>query len=252
MIMRPSVSCDCSLSSWKRERELCRMKIFEMGPEERPREKMLLRGAESLSNSELLAILLRTGGKDMNVVDLSRTVINAGGGTLVGLSSMSVEKMMQIPGIGRDKAATIIAAIELGRRFVTERSGVEKVSVRDASMVYNLMYPRLKGLSREECWALYLNRAGFVISKERICIGDLSSTIVDTKKISIDAMNRQAVGVILVHNHPSGDAKSGKEDEAATSALRKALNTLGIRLLDHVIIGDGCYYSFADGCMTSL
>lgn len=220
------------------------MKMSDMGPGERPREKMLSKGADALSEAELLAIILRTGTREMNVVDLSRTVIKEGGGSLVSLSEMTVEKMMEIPGIGSDKAVAITAALELGRRFVSERSGTDKVSITSPGMIYDLMSPLLKGLSREECWAIYLNRANYITGKERICIGDVEGTMIDINKISMNAFAKKSSGVILVHNHPSGNPRAGRQDIAATSSLRKALNVFRIKLLDHIIISDGSFFSF--------
>ncbi len=222
------------------------MRLKEFCKDEMPREKMLEKGPEALSNPELLAIMLRTGTSKMNVIDLARELIKAADGKLGKLSSLSLESLCRIEGIGPSKAVTIAAAFELGRRWSGEAIAESKSAVSSSKTVYRMLIPLLRGLDHEECWILYLNRANYLISKERISVGGLDSTILDCKTIVRKAIEKKASGIIISHNHPSGSALPGKADIEATRQLEKALKTCEISLLDHVVIADGSYYIFAD------
>lgn len=222
------------------------MKIKEMSLDERPREKMYEKGASALSNAELLAIILRTGTGRKNALDLARELLKASGGSLLDLAGASIDKMTKTEGIGRMKALTICAALELGRRFISEKAPFQKVAITNAGMVYKIMNPLLKGLMHEECWVLFLNRANFIIYKEKASAGGSSSTIIDTKRIVSKALEKMACGLILVHNHPSGNPRPGRADIEQTEILKKALVTFDISLIDHVIISDDRFFSFAD------
>ncbi len=226
------------------------MKIRELYPDERPREKMLSRGAGSLSNAELLAILLRTGTGDMNVIDVARHLLGTADGSLVRLSSMSVEQMTGVKGIGSSKAVSVASAFELGRRFAVESVPGGRVRVTDASIIYRMMIPTMKGLAHEECWAVFLNRANYVIAKEKMSQGGSTATIIDTKAILRRALELKAEALILVHNHPSGSAYPGDCDIRETESLKKALKQLEVSLLDHVVVCDDSFFSFADNELT--
>ena len=221
------------------------MKMKELNREERPRERLLSKGAGALSNAELLAILIRTGNGKMNALDTAFEMLSRAG-SLTGLSSMSADSMTCIPGIGMDKAATVAAAIELGRRFTAERKDCRKIPVTSPQQIYSLLIPEMKGLDHEECWIVYLNRANYVISAERVSSGGLSSTAIDTSVIMRKALEKKAGGIILSHNHPSGNPNPGAADMRETERLRNAASTFGISLMDHVIIADTCFYSFAE------
>lgn len=221
------------------------MKIKDLCEDERPREKLLEYGAGTLSKAELLAIIFRTGSGGKNAVELAQEVMRASEGSLTSLSSMSAERLCAIDGIGSGKAATLIAALELGKRFMGEVPDMES-RITSPRKVFELMYPLMKGLKHEECWAIYLNRSNRVIRKERLSSGGMYETAVDTRILSRKALERSASGIILLHNHPSGDPTPGKADEKMTLSLRNALKTFDISLMDHVIISDGAYYSFAD------
>ena len=220
-----------------------------MNTEDRPRERLAAKGASALSNAELTAILLRSGGAGINVLDMARDLL-VKAGSLTGLSMMSIDKMMEVRGIGRDKAVMVAAAFELGRRFTAEKTGDDCKPVTDARQVFELLLPVMKGLDHEECWIIYLNRANRVIGKERLSSGGPVSTVVDTGDILRKALERKAQGIILAHNHPSGSPYPGQADMNETQALKKASATLGISLLDHIILCDSCYYSFADERMS--
>lgn len=222
------------------------MKILNLNIDERPREKLALKGPESLSNSELLGILLRSGTEKINAMDVARILLSAADNSLTTLSSFSIEKMSEVKGIGKMKAITICAAFELGRRFSTEKTVTDKVSIRDSSMIWKIMQPLLRGLQYEECWVLWLNRANYIIGKEKLSKGGMSATIVDIKLIISKTLEKKASGIILVHNHPSGNPKPGDADIRQTEALKKALTTFDISFLDHIIVCDDRYFSFAD------
>lgn len=221
------------------------MKLKELNIEERPRERLIAKGSSALGNAELLAILLRTGSGNKNVLEMSHELL-AAAGSLTELSAMSIDKMQAIGGIGKNKAATVTAAFELGRRFAAEGSRSPCRAITNASQIFSIMFPVLKGIDHEECWILYLNRANHILYKEKVSIGGLSSTTIDTNSILRKAIEKKADGIILVHNHPSGNPQPGKADVLETERLKKAAETFSISMLDHVIISDSGYYSFAD------
>lgn len=221
------------------------MKLKELNIEERPRERLIAKGSSALGNAELLAILLRTGSGNKNVLEMSHELL-AAAGSLTELSAMSIDKMQAIGGIGKNKAATVTAAFELGRRFAAEGSRSPCRAITNASQIFSIMFPVLKGIDHEECWILYLNRANHILYKEKVSIGGLSSTTIDTNSILRKAIEKKADGIILVHNHPSGNPQPGKADVVETERLKKAAETFSISMLDHVIISDSGYYSFVD------
>lgn len=221
------------------------MKLKELNIEERPRERLIAKGSSALGNAELLAILLRTGSGNKNVLEMSHELL-AAAGSLTELSAMSIDKMQAIGGIGKNKAATVTAAFELGRRFAAEGSRSPCRAITNASQIFSIMFPVLKGIDHEECWILYLNRANHILYKEKVSIGGLSSTTIDTNSILRKAIEKKADGIILVHNHPSGNPQPGKADVVETERLKKAAETFSISMLDHVIISNSGYYSFAD------
>ncbi len=228
------------------------MKLKELSLDERPREKMLSKGPDSLSNAELLAILLRTGTGRMNVIEVAREILKSAGGKLNEVASMSVERLCDIGGVGPTKAVTLAAAFELGRRCGAESIISSRTAISSAKTVFRMMLPLLKGLDHEECWVLYLNRANYLITKEKISSGGLDSTTLDCRTIARKALERKATGLIIVHNHPSGSALPGQADIRSTRQLSSALKTFDISLLDHVIIAESSYYSFSDEEMTSF
>lgn len=212
--------------------------------EERPREKLMQRGASALTNTELLAILLRSGNRTESAVDLARNLLSAGG-SLAGLAREGAARLMAIGGIGPAKATTVEAAFELARRLAAEIPG-DEITIRTSDTVARMMGPRLRDLPHEECWALYLNRGQKLLGKECISRGGLSSTVVDLKIIVKKAVEHLASGLILVHNHPSGNPQPGQQDREQTEALRKAAAALDISLIDHIIIARKKFFSFSD------
>ena len=224
--MRPN-----SIKTWKEE--------------ERPRERLMLQGAVALSDSELLAILIGSGTRTHTAVDLSRDLLSAGGGRLSELARRSARELTTTPGVGTAKATTILATFELARRLAAELPE-DELTIRTSETVARMMGPRLRDLSHEECWAVYLNRGRKYIGKEQISLGGLGSTVFDIKIIVKKAVERLASGLILVHNHPSGNPLPGDQDRVQTEALKRAAAVFDIELLDHVIIGRKKYYSFSD------
>ena len=226
------------------------MKLKDFCADEMPREKMIEKGARALSNTELLAILLRTGRGGMNVIDMARELLQSGDGTLNGIAEMSLERLKSICGIGPGKAVAIVAAFELGRRLTAEKSDSTNERIGSAKKVFRLMQPIMRDLDHEECWIIYLNKANRFIGKEMISSGGLDSTIIDNRRIIGKALDRKASGLILVHNHPSGSSLPSVADISQTQALHRALKTCDLALVDHVVIAKGEYYSFADEIVT--
>lgn len=229
------------------------MKITEWKEKDRPRERLETNGAGALSDAELIAILIRTGyggkrsGGMKSAVDLARELIRLAGNSLSGLSAMSLERMETMPGMGRTKAVTVKAAFELGRRFASEEAMTAAGSpITDSQKAFKLLFPLLKDLDHEECWVIYLNRGNRVISVDRASSGGSSSTVIDRKAILKSALEKLASGIILAHNHPSGNRFPGQNDIRETKALKEAARTVDIALLDHIIVAGKNYYSFSD------
>lgn len=222
------------------------MKIKELCIDERPREKMQEKGAGSLSNAELLAIILRTGTGKMNVIDVARELLKAADGKLNGIASMPIGRLCEVSGIGPSKAVTVAAAFELGRRCAGESIIDSRTPISSPRTVFRLMIPHMKGLDHEECWILFLNRANYLIAKECISSGGLDSTTLDSRTILRKALERKSSGIIVIHNHPSGSAMPGNADIQATRQLDRALKACEISLIDHIVVAENSYYSFAD------
>lgn len=213
--------------------------------EERPREKVMARGTQYLSETELLAILLGSGTRQVTAVELARQILKEAGNNLQELGRMGVEELVRINGVGPAKAITIMAALELGRR----RSGMqhpEKTPVKSSETVYRLFHPLLGDLEHEEFWLLMLNRANRVIGRYKVSQGGLSGTVIDTRIILKKALDKLASSIIVCHNHPSGNNQPSDADVKITEKLKKAAHMFEIKLLDHVIIADKSYFSFAD------
>lgn len=222
------------------------MLIKDLYPDERPREKMRLKGARALSNAELLAVLLGGGTSGKGVTEVAQELLAAADGKLSLLNVMPMERLVAHPGVGEVRALSIVAALELGRRAFEERAQAECRAVNTPESAYKLMLPVLKDLDHEQCWALFLNRKCFVLGKEMLTAGSLEKTIIDTVRILRRAIEKQSASVILVHNHPSGDPSPSPADIRQTEQVKKALATVEITLLDHVIVSGDRFYSFAE------
>ena len=228
------------------------MKLKELCADERPREKMLDKGASSLSNAELLAIMLRTGTGRNNVLEVAQTLLRRVDGRLDDLAAMSVEVLCETTGVGPSKAVTLAAAFELGRRWFSEEGVAKRSKVSSPKDVFRMMFPLLKGLEYEECWAVYLNNANQCLGKDRLSTGGVDSTVLDSKILIRRACEKKATGVILVHNHPSGSAMPSVADINRTKSIRSALKACEMSLVDHVVIGSRNYYSFSDERLVSV
>lgn len=222
------------------------MKIKELCADERPREKMFSKGAGAMSNAELLAILIGSGTKNQNVLEVANRLLATVEGDLSRIAAMDPSEVMAMDGIGRVRYTSIAAALELGKRCCLDARGIEKVPVCSPRTAYRLMIPVMKGLKHEEFWLILLNRANYVLRKEMVSRGGISSTVVDSKLIVKRALDTHATGVILVHNHPSGNPRPGREDLVQTKDIKKALGTFDISLVDHIIVCDDSLFSFAD------
>lgn len=213
---------------------------------------MLDKGASSLSNAELLAIMLRTGTGRNNVLEVAQTLLRRVDGRLDDLAAMSVEVLCETTGVGPSKAVTLAAAFELGRRWFSEEGVAKRSKVSSPKDVFRMMYPLLKGLEYEECWAVYLNNANHCLGKDRLSTGGVDSTVLDSKILIRRACEKKATGVILVHNHPSGSAMPSVADINRTKSIRSALKACEMSLVDHVVIGSRNYYSFSDETLVDV
>ncbi len=219
--------------------------ITAWAEDDRPREKLLAKGRNSLSDAELIAILLGSGSRNESAVALAQRILNSVENNLNELGRRSLAELMKFKGIGEAKAITIAAALELGRRRqgsdLLERSMV--TSSRDA---YNLVAPLVLDLAHEEFWLLMLNRANKVMHKEKMTSGSVDATIVDVKMVFRKALEGQAVSIVACHNHPSGSLRPSQADVDLTRKIKQAGEIIGIALLDHLIISERGYFSFAD------
>ena len=222
------------------------MKIKDLSESERPRERLLSSGPQALSNGELLAVLLRSGTSSANVLEVSRGLLRSCDGRLVRLSQLGAAELGGFNGVGPAKAAVLLAAFELGRRFADERTGSPGRIVTGAHTVYDMMVPYLKGLSHEECWVLLLDKRQRVCSRERVSSGSPDEVPMDPGTVVRLALSRGARALILVHNHPAGNPEPSPADLSQTQALARASAACGLRLLDHIIISDDSYYSLSD------
>lgn len=222
--------------------------ITAWAEEDRPREKMLLKGKNALSDTELLAILIGSGTVGQNAVTLAQAVLASVGNNLHELGKRSVTELQRFRGIGEAKAITIAAALELGRR--RQLSDLrERPRISCSRDSYRTIAPLLADLHHEEFWALLLNKANEVIARERLSTGGAAGTVVDAKMLFKVALDARAAAVIAVHNHPSGNLQPSQPDIELTRRLRNAGQMLDLPLLDHLIVSERGYFSFADEAM---
>ena len=222
-----------------------KLSIKNWAIEDRPREKMLVKGKSALSDAELLAILIRSGNSDDSALSLSQKILHDVDNSLVKLSSLSIQSLIKYKGIGGAKAITIAAALELGRRR-REATVKEVKSIISSVDIYEYMQSSLTDLNYEEFWVIFLNATNKIISKTVISQGGISETLVDSKKIFKLALENNAVNIILSHNHPSGQVNPSETDITLTKKIKNGAETLDIKLLDHIIIGQSGYFSFTD------
>jgi DNA repair protein RadC len=221
------------------------MNIKSWSPDDRPREKLLMKGTSSLSDAELIAILIGTGTANVSAVDVAKKVLAHVENNLDRLAKLSVKELMKAKGIGEAKAITIVAALELGRRR-KDQGPDEKPKIDGSKTVFDLIKGDLMDLPHEEFWVVLLNRANRLIRKKRISEGGVSGTVADPKIIFKLAVEELASGIIVVHNHPSGNLKPSESDISLTKKIREAGKVLEITVLDHLIIAHDRYFSFTD------
>ncbi len=222
--------------------------IKDWAKDDRPREKLLTKGAENLSNSELLAILIQKGTRQKSAVDLAKEVLKLGKDNLNELGKMSVRELMKIKGIGSAKAITIAASLELGRRRQANQLPRKK-SIAASADIAEYLQTAFRDYRHEVFAVIFLNKANRIIHFEVISEGGITGTIADPRIILKRALEENAVGIILCHNHPSGSLKPSYADTRLTKKIKDAARLLDIEVLDHVIVSEEGYYSFADDGM---
>jgi DNA repair protein RadC len=221
------------------------LKITDWAVEDRPREKLLQKGTASLSDAELLAILISSGTKEKSAVDLGRELLSMVNNNLNTLGKLAISDLRKLRGIGTARAVTIAAALELGRRRkLAEMPDV--LQIRCSKDVADIFQPLLADLAYEEFWVLFLNRSNRVINRMKLSQGGISGTVTDVRLAMKKAIEYLASGIIVCHNHPSGNLNPSESDSKITQKIKEAGNLLDIQLLDHLIISEKEYYSFAD------
>lgn len=219
------------------------MRIKDIPQEERPKEKLMYAGAESLSTSELLALIIRTGNSSKSAVQLAEDVLAYSAKELGSLREADVQELTEIDGIGSTKACSIVASLELARRLLGRESDEPRVSMKNPESVANLLMEDMRGMKQEHLVALLLNAKCEIESRITVSIGELTSTVVHPREVFRPAIQKGAAGIILAHNHPSGDPTPSQDDIQSTKRIMEVSKLVGIRLLDHLIIGDGRYIS---------
>ncbi len=219
--------------------------IKDWADDDKPREKLAQKGRSALSDAELIAILIGSGNKEESAVELSKRILAAANNNLADLGKLSLKQLMQFKGIGEAKAITIAAALEIGRRRRGEaRNKVEKI--RGSQDVFHVLQPLLGELPHEEFWIVYLNNSNKILHKEQLSKGGITGTLVDVRLVMKQALELGAIGLVLAHNHPSGTLKPSTADKEITLKLKRAAEALDIKVLDHLIITEKAYFSFAD------
>lgn len=219
--------------------------IKNWSQDDRPREKLLSKGKQVLTDAELLAILIGSGNKEESAVGLSKRIFAAYQNDLTKVGKLSVQDLLTFKGIGEAKAITIIAALELGKRRHYKTSTV-KPKITSSSSVFQIMHPLLSELSHEEFWVLYLDNSNQILEKLQLSKGGITGTLVDVRLVFKNALQIGAVAFILVHNHPSGSLTPSSADKSITQKIQKGSQSLDIKVLDHLIITENAYFSFAD------
>ncbi|WP_298306396.1 DNA repair protein RadC [Flavobacterium sp.] len=219
--------------------------INQWAEDDRPREKFLLKGKSSLSDSELLAILIGSGSRNESAVQLCQRILFSVDNNLNQLGKLSIQKLTEFKGIGEAKAITIAAALELGRRRRTE-DAEELKKITSSKAVFEIMQPIIGELPHEEFWILYLNNSNKVIHKAQLSKGGITGTVVDSRIVFKTAFEQNATSIILTHNHPSGKLMASDADKEITQKLKMAGKQLDIYVLDHIIVTETGYYSFQD------
>lgn len=221
------------------------MSIKSWAEDDRPREKLMLKGKIALSDAELIAILIGSGSRNESAVDLSKRILSSIDNNLNKLGKLSISDLQKFKGIGDAKAISIITALELGRRRRIE-DALELPEIKSSKAIFNMMQPLIGELQHEEFWIVYLNNSNKVLHKEQLSKGGLTGTLVDVRMVFKKGIELFSTSIILCHNHPSGKLQPSQADKSITSKLKLAGETLDIKVLDHIIITENAYFSFAD------
>ncbi|OAB27667.1 DNA repair protein RadC [Flavobacterium fryxellicola] len=219
--------------------------ITNWSEDDKPREKLMLKGKSVLSDAELIAILIGSGSRNESAVDLSKRILASVDNNLNALGKLSLSQLMQFKGIGEAKAISIIAALELGRRRRSE-DAVELKKITSSKIIFEIMQPIIGELPHEEFWIIYMNNSNKVIAKSQLSKGGITGTLVDVRIVFKTALEMGATALILCHNHPSGTLMPSDADKQITRKLKLAGDSLEIKVLDHLIVTETSYFSFAD------
>jgi DNA repair protein RadC len=219
--------------------------IKNWSQDDQPREKLLYKGRAALSDAELVAILIGSGNRDESAVALCKRILSTVDNNLSQLGKLSIKQLMDFKGIGEAKAITIAAALELGRRRRGEEA-LQKKKITSSTDVFELLQPIIGELEHEEFWIVYLNNSNKVIQKNQLSKGGMTGTLVDVRLVMKNALEVGATGLILAHNHPSGTLKPSEADKEITQKLKLAAQSLDIKVLDHLVVTEKAYFSFAD------
>ena len=221
------------------------MSIKFLAEDDRPREKFLLKGKNSLSDAELLAIIMGSGNREDSAVELGRKILDSVQNNWHNLSLLKISDLMKFKGIGEAKAISIATALEIGRRKASQEVP-EKIQISSSSDLFKVLHPFLGDLQTEEFWAVFLNQSNRIVGKSRLSAGGINQSVVDVRILFKTALENLATGVVIAHNHPSGNLKPSQEDLKITKQISEAGKILNIQMLDHLIITQNSYLSFAD------
>ncbi len=221
------------------------LSIKQWADDDKPREKLLNKGRSILSDTELIAILIGSGNKEESAVELAKRILAYTGNNLHELGKLSVKQLMQFKGIGKAKAVTIAAALEMGRRR-RDQDLPKNIRVSSSQKAYDVLHPLIGELPHEEFWIMYLNNSNKILHKEQLSKGGITGTLVDIRLVLKQALEQGAVGLIVAHNHPSGTLKPSHSDRQITEKLKTAAQSLDIKVMDHLIVTQKAYFSFAD------
>lgn len=227
------------------EKEAQHIPIKKLSEDDRPREKLIQKGRQTLSDAELLAILLSSGSRNETALQLAQRMLNSNQNSINQLAKLQLGDLKKYKGVGEAKAVTIAAALEIGRRR-TEESNEKKIKIISSQQANAILAPKLSDLPHEEFWVIFLNRRNHFIKMDCISKGGISGTVVDIRLILKPAIECLASGIILAHNHPSGNLKPSQEDLNLTKKVKETTAMMGMSLQDHIIIGDQSYFSFTD------
>lgn len=221
------------------------MSIKFLAEDDRPREKFLLKGKNALSDAELLAIIMGSGNREDSAVDLARKILDSVGNNWHNLSLLQISDLTKFKGVGEAKAISIATALEIGRRRASQEVP-DKIQITNSADTYKVLQPHLGDLQTEEFWVVFLNQSNRVLGKSKLSSGGINQSVVDVRILFKNALEHFATGIIIAHNHPSGNLKPSQEDLKITKQIGEGGKILNIQLIDHLIIAQNSYLSFAD------